>query len=86
MREVIPSLVVDLQQRFLRQVFRELQVPGIPHEKTDQHGLIPVDEVLKRLRDARLDQDHQFVVAHARSIKVKARQNPAAGRLQWRII
>src|SRR4029077_16598691 len=66
--KIIPRLVVDSQQRFLRQVLGKLAVARVREKKVDEWLLIAFDQCFERLRVASLDSDHQLIVVdHALS-------------------
>ena len=61
-RQIIPRLIVDLEQGFLREIFSELAVSGVGIKEAKQYPLVALHELLERMSIVLLDLDHERVV------------------------
>ncbi len=65
--QVIPRLLVELDQRVLGQVFGELNIAGVADEESDQRRLISIHEFIEGGVIALLKSDHQLVIVSHRT-------------------
>ena len=61
-RKIIPRLVINTQQSFLSQVFRELSIARVAKKESNQRTLMIVDQLVKAGRITALDADHALIV------------------------